>query len=131
MNVAKWIIALFVVAALYDGILGLTFLFAPTAPFDWFEVSPPNHVGYVQFPAGLLIIFALMFASIARDPIANRGLIPYGILLKVTFCGVSIGHWLLDGIPTMWKPFAIADLVFLVLFVVAWKVLTQPSIESS
>ena len=77
----------------------------------------------MQFPAGLLIIFALMFVSIARDPIAKRGLIPYGMLLKLTFCGVSIGHWLIGGIPSMWKPFAIADLVFLVLFVVAWNAL--------
>ena len=29
----------------------------------------------------------------------NRGLIPYGILLKVSYCGVAGYHWLAGGIP--------------------------------
>ena len=29
MQVAKWIVVLFIIAALYDGILGLAFLIAP------------------------------------------------------------------------------------------------------
>ena len=112
---------LFVIAALYDGILGLLFLIAPLWMFQHFEITPPNHVGYVQFPAALLIIFALMFVNIARDPMRNRTLILYGILLKVAYCGVAFAHWATTDIPWVWKPFAIIDLVMLVLFAVAWK----------
>jgi hypothetical protein len=111
---------LFVIAALYDGILGLFFLFFGNRIFGWFGVTPPNHIGYVQFPAALLIVFGLMFLSIARSPEANRNLIPFGILLKVSFCSVVFLHWFTGGIPGMWKPFAIIDLVFLVLFVWAY-----------
>ena len=72
MNVPKWIAPLFFLSALYDGVLGILFLFAPGAAFDWFDIVPPNHPGYVQFPAALLLIFALIFLRIARDPVANR-----------------------------------------------------------
>lgn len=111
---------LFAVAALYDGVLGLIALFAGGALFRWFGVTPPNHPGYVQFPGALLIVFALMFAAVARDPARNRGLIPYGMLLKVSYCGVIFFHWFTSGLPDMWKPFAITDAVFLALFVWAY-----------
>ena len=119
MNVPKWITPLFYLAALYDGVLGLLFLFAPGAPFAWFEVVPPNHPGYVQFPAALLLIFALIFLRIARDPIANRDLILYGILLKLAYSGLAFWHWALSDIPGMYKPFAVIDVVMGVLFVAA------------
>lgn len=118
MNQHRSVSALFYLAALYDGVLGVAFLVAAPALFEWVGVTPPNHFGYVQFPAALLIVFALMFVAIARNPVANRGLILYGILLKVSYCAVVFYHWAVGGIPFIWKPFAIADLVFLVLF--AW-----------
>jgi hypothetical protein len=112
---------LFVIAALYDGLLGLAFLIAPEAVFKTFAVTPPNHFGYVQFPAALLLTFAIMFAAVAKDPARNRCLIPYGLLLKCAYCGVAFGHWFAGGIPYMWKPFAVCDLVFLGLFAWAYQ----------
>lgn len=83
----------------------------------------------MQFPAALLVIFAIMFAVIARDPINNRRLIPYGILLKISYCGIVLLHWFDGGIPDMWKPFVIFDLVFLILFVLAFVALGKSSAE--
>jgi len=125
MKPERWIAPLFITAAIYDGVLGLAFLFAGEAVFQWFGVTPPNHPGYVQFPGALLIVFAVMFGSIARGPARNRNLIPYGILLKVSYCGVVLFHWLTAGIPGMWKPFCIFDFVFLFLFAWAWKSLSK------
>jgi len=112
---------LFWISAAYDGILGLAFLIAAPALFEWAGVTPPNHFGYVHFPAALLIIFALMFVAIAREPVARRHLIPYGILLKISYCSVAFYHWFTEGIPYIWKPFAWADVVFLVLFIWAYR----------
>ena len=116
--VTSW---LFYIAALYDGVLGIAFLFGAKSVFEWFNVTPPNHFGYAQFPGALLIVFALMFLAIARKPAENRNLIPYGILLKVSYCGVVFYHWISAGIPSMWKPFAIVDLVFLLFFALAYR----------
>ena len=118
MNTNSWIRWLFAIAALYDGLLGVAFLIVPAWPFETFGVTPPNHWGYVQFPAALLLVFGIMLAVVAADPRANRNLIPYGILLKVSYCGIVLTYWLGEGIPGMWKPFAVADVIFAVLF--AW-----------
>lgn len=125
------ITVLFIVAALYDGILGVVFILAGGSVFAWYNVTPPNHFGYVQFPGALLIVFALMFLAVARNPVANRNLIPYGIMLKISYCGVVFYHWLRTGIPNMWKPFAVFDLVFLVLFIWAYAALAKPSAVKS
>jgi hypothetical protein len=127
MGIPKWIKPFFAVAGLYDGILGLIFLLMPYQLFGLTNVPPPNHVGYVQFPALLLAIFGIMFLNIARNPFANRNLILYGILLKVSYCGVVISHWILGNMPIMWLVFAFFDLIFLVLFVVARRSLGKQS----
>lgn len=123
MRTMRTVRVLFVVSALYDGLLGAVFLLAGESLFQRFGVTPPNHPGYVQFPAALLIVFALMFAAIAVKPLKNRNLIPYGILLKVSYCSVISFHWLTDGIPGMWKPFCFYDIVFIAAFGWAWMAL--------
>lgn len=121
--------ALFTIAAIYEGLLGATFLVGGIALFQWLGITPPNHPGYVQFPAALLFVFGIMFANIAANPVRNRNLIPYGILLKVSYCGVVIFHWVASGIPWIWKPFCIADLVFLALFAWAWIELGKDALQ--
>ena len=120
------IVILFIIAALYDGLLGIAFLSSADALFQWFQVTPPNHFGYVHFPAALLIVFALMFLAIARNPKGNRNLIPYGMLLKVSYCSVICFHWFTAGLPAPWKPFVFYDLVFLGLFAWAYVSLRDP-----
>ncbi len=120
---------LFIIAALYDGLLGIGFLCAGPTLLERFQVTPPNHFGYIHFPAALLIVFALMFAAVARNPIGNRNLIPYGMLLKVSYCGVTFYHWFSGGIPDIWKPFAVLDVVFLVAFVWAYGAIASLSPE--
>ncbi len=117
--------ALFVVAGLYDGILGLAFIVAPYDIFAFFAVEPPNHVAYVQFPALLLLIFAWLFFLVASDPLRYRHLIPFGWGLKVSYSGLAFYHEWTTGIPAMWIPWAWADLVFLVLFIAAWASLKR------
>ncbi len=121
MNGRRMVSILFYIGGVYDGVLGLLFLVIPVYIFSLFGVTPPNHLGYIQFPAAILIVFGLMFFNVARAPEANRNLIPYGILLKVSYCSVVFWHWLSTGIPGMWKPFAIIDLVFMVLFFLAYR----------
>jgi hypothetical protein len=121
MTVPKWIKPFYIVASLYDGILGLLFLIVPTQLFDMTRIPPPNHIGYVQFPSMLLVVFAIMFWKIARNPSRNKNLIIYGILLKVSYCSVVLSHWLVGNIPIIWVPFAVFDLCFMIGFIAALK----------
>ncbi len=129
MKTPIWMPILFALAALYDGLLGLVFLIAPGWPFQQFDVPPPNHFGCVQFPAALLLVFTIMLVRIAFDPVRHRDLIPYCVLLKVAYVGVSGWHWYAAGIPGMWKPFTVIDAVTAVLFVAAYFLLGRRPAE--
>jgi ammonia channel protein AmtB len=131
MNAFRPIKALFLIVALYDGGLGAAFLMAPGSIFRMGNVTPPNHWAYVQFPAALLVIFALMFGAIARNPVKNKEMIIYGILLKLAYCGIAFWYWLSDGIPGLWKPFAVIDLVTAGLFVWSYRALGASSSRES
>jgi ABC-type Fe3+-siderophore transport system permease subunit len=111
----------FAVAAFYDGFFGFLGIFAPNIAFDLFDVVPPNHPVYVQFPSILLLIFGAMFYQVARNPVMHRDLMLYGIALKVGYSGSVFFHQLTTGIPAMWVPWAWIDLVFLVLFLLSWR----------
>ena len=126
----KWVSPLFLVAALYDGVLGILFFCFPLWVFETAGVTPPNHIGYVQFPALLLILFAIMFATIARNPVARRELIWYGVGLKTSYTGLVAWHASAGGIPSMWIPWAWADVVFLALFVGAWFATGRVAVRS-
>lgn len=123
MKTNRWIAPLFVVAAIYDGALGIAFLFFGPSLFAAWDVTPPNHYGYIQFPALILVLFGIMFARIAADPPRRRELIGYGCGLKAAYAGTVFVHALRTGIPGMWIPWAWADLAFLVLFALAWGAL--------
>ena len=73
-------------------------------------------VNLIFILALILLMFAWLFLSIARNPIANRHLIRYGIWLKASYCGVVFWYEITTGVPDMWIPWAWADLVFLILF---------------
>ena len=120
-----WIRPLFILAGLYDGILAVAFLFFASSIFQWFGVEAPNHAAYVKFPALLLLIFAAMFFRIASDPVKNRELILYGVGLKAAYSGTAFWYQITQGMPFMWIPWAWADVVFLVLFLLAWKSLAR------
>ena len=121
----KLIKPFYIISGLYDAVLGLAFLVAPASIFAMYAVDPPNHMAYVQFPALLLILFGIMFFRIAMDPVKNRDLILYGCGLKVSYCSMVFYYMSTTGVPAMWVPWAYADLVFLVLFIITWRGLGQ------
>lgn len=117
----KLVKPLFFVGGVYDLIIGLAFLAVPYAIFDFIDVVPPNHIGYIQFSAAFLMIFGLMQFEVARKPLVSRNLIPYAALIKIAYCAVVFGHYALGNMPLPWVVFAIADVVFLFAFVWAYK----------
>lgn len=117
----RWIKTLLIVAAIYDGVAGIVFLLAPATLFNMAGVVPPNHFGYVQFPALLLVIFAAMFLHASTDPAARREVLTYGMALKASYSGLVFWYAFHGGVPALWIPWAWADLGFLLLFFLAWR----------
>jgi hypothetical protein len=122
----EWIRPLFLVAALYDFGLGVLFLFAWSAIYARFHVTPPNHPGYILFGAAVIAIFGVGFWFVAQAPERNRDIIKLGVLLKLAYSGTVLAYWAQGRIPAMWVPFAWADLAFLLAFIAALRALPAP-----
>jgi hypothetical protein len=110
----------FAFAAVYDFLIGLVFLAAGPWLFELSSIPAPNHWGYIQFAALMLMIFGLMFGAVAVDPVGQRNLIRYGLLLKLSYCGLVGYYWATSGAPTLFKPFVIMDAIMYVLFLVSY-----------
>lgn len=116
-----WIKVVLIVCGIYDGLLGIVFFLVPATVFRVAGVTPPNHYGYVQFPALLLVIFGVMFLRTAVDPVAKREQIVYGMALKASYFGLVFWYQFHGGIPALWLPWAWADLAFFLLFLASWR----------
>lgn len=121
----RWIQALLAVCGVYDGVIGLCFLLVPVMLYRTAGITMPNHMGYVRFPALLLLIFAAMFFRAAADPVGRRDVIVYGMALKVSYFSLVFWYQLRGGLPALWIPFAYADVVFFLLFLLAWNVVRR------
>jgi hypothetical protein len=113
---------LFLICGVYDFLIGLAFLSLAPQLFDATGAPPPNHWGYIQFGSLILMVFGCMFFAVAYDPAANRNLIPYGMLLKLSYTGLVAYYWITTDCPSLFKPFAIIDAVMFVLFFLAYRV---------
>ncbi len=121
--IAGWIRPLFVVAALYDLVLGLVFALGFRPIYARFGIALPNHDAYVQLPGLLIATFGIGFWFVSRDPVRQRAIIVLGVLLKLAFSGVVFYHRVFGSIPDMWVPFAVFDALFMVAFLAALRAL--------
>ncbi|HUO97361.1 MAG TPA: hypothetical protein VMU01_01755 [Rhizomicrobium sp.] len=118
----RWIKSLFVIAGIYDVVLGLGMLVASSQIAHLASIALPDP-GYVEFPALLVALFGIMFLHVAGNPAARRVLIPYGMGVKASYSGVVFWHQLTGSVAALWIPLAWADFAFLVLFFFAWRAL--------
>lgn len=123
----SWIKLVLAASGIYDAVIGAAFLFGASALFRAFHVTPPNHDGYIRFPALVLLIFAVMFFRAATDPVARRDVLLYGAALKLSYFGLVFWYYFRGGVPAMWIPFAWADVAFFTLFVMGWRGVSKVS----
>lgn len=121
----KGLKTLFLIAALYDIILGLVFGLLYKTVYTTFETELPNHAGYIQLAAAYIFTFGIGFYLVYKDPVKNQAIITLGVLMKLLFVVVVFGHLLLDSVPAFYVPFAIIDILFLLLFLYSQSAIKQ------
>ena len=126
----KTVKAVFMASAVYDIVLGLIFGLFYKPVYNTFQTTLPNHAGYIQLIAMYLLIFGIGFWFVAKNPAAHLGIIRLGIMMKLAFIVVVMGHLFFGSVPNFYVPFAVIDAAFLVLFVMAESLvrrITQPA----
>ena len=103
--------------AIYDGLLGLIFLFFSGPIFRSLGIEPPANPVYVQLAAGLIAIMGLAFYLAWRDPLVNSDLVLVGVVFKAFYVLLAIYAQIRGEIPHgLFLVFAGIDAVFLLVF---------------
>lgn len=121
MENLKMVKGIFLVAAIFDITLGIIFALFFKRVYNSFGYPLPNHDAYVQLPALYVLIFGIAFYLVYRDPVQNRAIMPVGILMKLAFSAVCLGHMFFGAVASFYIPLAVIDLIFAGLFAWALK----------
>lgn len=126
----------FWVAAAYDIILGIVFLFffEPAADLLDFKDELPDFDGYVTLLAAFVFVIGVAYVFIARgDLVRNRDLIAVGVFYKLAYASVAGYYFLVGEYPHILfvAGFGVADTIFLVLMAECWWYLGRLENEPS
>jgi len=125
VKVPGWVRAVFICSGLFESFNGIVFLVIPGKIFQALNLALPADIELMQLVSLITLVFAVMYFNIARNPIANRNLIPYGILGNISFCLVVFGHRLTGEMPDAWVFTAFINIVFLTGFILSYKALKR------
>jgi hypothetical protein len=108
----------FLVAALYDGILGAAFFLFYNPLFHALGIALPNNTSYIHITTAYIFVQGLSYWFVYRDPLKNVDIVKVGIVYKVIYVGLA-AYYLAVGqlLSSVFAWLAVADLIFLVLFV--------------
>lgn len=117
---------LFAVAAVYDTVLGIVFLFFGRWAFDRLDIADKYpEGGFLPLIGAFVLVLGIAYWMIWRSDLwRNRDLVVVGTLYKFAYSGVGLIIAIVDEVPHalfLWG-FGIADAVFFVLMVecVVW-----------
>jgi hypothetical protein len=112
---------LFLVTAIYDGILGIVFTFFGGWAYDLLGIRDKMPGGaYVSLLGAFLFVIGVAYFLIYRgDLYRNWDLIVVGVLYKFAYSSIAFVYWAIGAIPHVLFAalFGVADAVFLVLMV--------------
>jgi hypothetical protein len=112
--------SLYLIAALYDFILGTAFLFFYKPIFAWTGMNLPENPAYLTFCATLIAIFGIMLFMIYLTLKGSRRMIITAILIKFAYIGTTFYYYFLVGrdyVDTPFMIFAFLDFIFVILFI--------------
>jgi formate/nitrite transporter FocA (FNT family) len=116
----KYYRGLFIISAVYDVLLGITFTFFPARAFDALGIHEklPVFGGYLTLLGAFVFVIGIAYFLIASGDLRrNLDLILVGVLYKLAYCATAFYYWLTGNIPHVIfvALFGVADAVFFVL----------------
>ena len=115
----------FLVAAIYDIVLGVAFFVLYEPLFSALGIELPNNTSYIHLTAAFVFTQGLGYWFVYQDAPANLGIVKLGIVYKAIFSGLTL-YYLAIGelLHPVFLVFGVADLLFLVGF---WLFLRRPA----
>ena len=109
---------LFLIAALYDFILGFIF-FAFLGFFfeEIFHITYPLYPAFFQAAAAFVFVMGVGFYFVYRNMYRNIDIVRVGICFKLVYTGLAFYHVFFKGMPWIFSVFGFLDIIFIVFFV--------------
>ena len=116
----KYYRSLFAVAAIYDIVLGIAFIFFRHPIYGALGISDklPAFGGYVTLLGAFVLVLGVAYGLISRGDLRqNADLILVGALYKAAYATTAFYYWAHGNLPhvAFGAVFGVADVIFLVL----------------
>jgi len=109
---------LFLIAALYDFVLGFVFFAFWRPIFDHILNIPyPNYPAFYQAAAAFIFSMGIGFYFVYRNLYRNIDIVKLGIVFKLFYTGVAFYYVFVENMPGIFAVFGLLDLVFIAFFV--------------
>jgi hypothetical protein len=109
---------LFLVAALYDFILGSVFFVFMGFIFDHIINIPlPTYPVFFQAAAAFVFVMGIGFYFVYLNMYRNIDIVKVGIAFKLFYTGLAFYYVFAEGMPWIFSVFGFLDIAFIVLFV--------------
>jgi hypothetical protein len=111
---------LFLLAAIYDLILGLVFIFFSRSAFNLIGIPDklPEFTGYLSLIGAFLFVIGIAYFLIYRGDLQkNLDLILIGLLYKIAYCSIAFYYTLIGDIPHIifFALFGVLDFIMVIL----------------
>ena len=128
----KYYKGLFLVAAVYDIVLGVVFTFFPKSAFDLVGIpeKSPEFVGYLSLIGAFLFVIGVAYYLIYRGDLKkNRDLILIGTLYKFAYFSIAIYYFAIGNIPHIifLGLFGVIDFIMFILMVECYRTVSKTS----
>ena len=117
MDKTKFFKYMFLVAAIYDFILGLIFFLFYKQAYSMAGITLPTYPMYLQMSADFVIAMGIGSWFVYRNMYRNIDLVKLGVIYKAIYAGLT-GYFFFRNLSNItFFYFAIVDVVFLALFI--------------
>lgn len=107
---------LFLIAAIYDFILGILFFFFYKSIFNFLNIQIPDYPQYLQMSAAFVIAMGIGYYFVYRNMYRNIDLVKLGIVYKFAYSATVIYFYFINLAPILFLWFAILDIIFIIFF---------------
>lgn len=108
----------FLVAALYDVVLGAVFFFFYGPIFGLLNVVLPNNTSYLHLTAAFVFVQGIGYWFVYRNMLRNVDLVKLGVIYKGIYSLVAVYYLAIGELPdAIFAWFAVLDVLFLLGFV--------------
>ena len=109
---------LFLVAALYDFVLGFCFFVFWPFIFDHIlKIPHPNYPAFYQAASAFIFNMGIGFYFVYRNMYQNVDIVKVGICFKLFYIGLAFYYVFVANMPWIFSIFGFLDLIFIVFFV--------------